>query len=158
MVHSIQALLSKDETILNQARIHPIVFGAPLTYVILAMLAGLFFHPLMAVVIVLLTLYPAYNAFIHYTMTYLVLTDKKVMSRSGFLTRDWIRMDFEKIENSYLEQPIIGRMLGYSTVIVSGVGQGNITVYRVANGDKFVKDLEAQLSDNPTKVEIVQTS
>lgn len=155
MVHSIQALLSKDETLLNQARIHPIVFAAPITYLVFALLAGVFFHPLMAVVIVLLTLYPAYNAFIHYTMTNLVLTDKKVMCRQGFLSRDWTRMNFDKIENAYLEQPIIGRMLGYSTVIVSGVGQGNITVTRVANGDQFIKDLEGHISENITKVKVV---
>jgi uncharacterized membrane protein YdbT with pleckstrin-like domain len=158
MVQTIQQLLSEDEKILNQARIHPIVFAAPTTYLFIAFLAGVFFHPIMMGVIVVLTLYPAYNAYIHYTMTYLVLTDKKVLCREGWLTRDWIRMDFDKIENSYLEQPIIGRILGYSTVIVSGVGQGNIVVNRVANGDQFVKDLEAQLSDNPTKVEVVQTS
>lgn len=156
MATSIQSLLAEDEKILNQARIHPIVFAAPLTLIILALLAALF-HPIMTVVILFVTIYPAYNAYIHYTMTYLVLTDRKVMSRSGFLTRDWIRMDFEKVENAYLEEPIIGRMLGYSTVIVSGVGQGNVSVARVANGAQFVKDLEAQLNENPTKVEVVKT-
>lgn len=155
MATSIQSLLSEDEKILNQARIHPIVFLPPITYLVIGVLLGLLLHPIMLLVVIVLTLYPAYNAYIHYTMTYLVLTDRKVMSRNGFLTRDWIRMDFEKIENAYLEEPIIGRALGYSTVIVSGVGQGNVSVTHVANGDKFVKDLEAQLSDRPTRVQVV---
>lgn len=155
MVHSIQALLTDGEEIKNHAKIHPIVFMAPTTYLTIALLAGVFFHPIMAIVIIVLTLYPAYNAFIHYKMTDLVLTNKKVMSRAGFLSRDWIRMEFGKIENAYLEQPILGRMLGYSTVIISGVGQGNVAVTQVIDGDKFIKDLEEKLSNNTTKVEVV---
>lgn len=155
MVHSIQALLTEGEEIGNHAKIHHIVFAAPLIYLTIALLAGVFFHPVMAIVIVVLTIYPSYNAFIHYKMTDLVLTNRKVMSRTGFLTRDWTRMEFGKIENAYLEQPILGRILGYSTVIVSGVGQGNISVSQVSNGDQFIKDLEQKLSDNTTKVEVV---
>lgn len=148
MIEKIQALLTENETMVTQARIHEIVFAPSISYVVIAFLVTIFFHPLVGGVILFLALYPIYNAFIHYWMTYLVLTDQKVMSRSGFLTRDWIRMDFERIENAYLEEPIIGRYLGYSTVIVSGVGSGAITVPYVRNGDNFIKLLEKQLAHN----------
>jgi uncharacterized membrane protein YdbT with pleckstrin-like domain len=146
MIDKIQALLTENERILEQGRIHEIVIVPPLFYTFLGILAWLFFHPVVGFVIFFLTLYPWYNAIIHYKMTYLILTNKKVMCREGFLTRDWIRMDFDRIENAYLEEPIIGRYLGYATVIVSGVGQGAITVSQVRNGDNFVKALEKQLA------------
>jgi len=148
MIEKIQALLTEDENIVAQGRIHEIVFVPSIIYVCIAFLVTILFHPLLGGVILFLAIYPIYNALIHYWMTYLVLTDKKVMSRAGFISRDWIRMDFERIENAYLEEPIIGRYLGYSTIIVSGVGSGNITVPYVRDGDNFVKLLEQQLADN----------
>lgn len=146
MIEKIQSLLSENEKVLEQGRIHEIVFAAPLVYTFIAAIAWVFFHPIMGFVILFLSLYPWYNAVIHYKMTYLVLTNKKVMSREGFLSRDWIRMDFERIENAYLEEPIIGRYLGYSTVIVSGVGSGAVAVGPVRKGDHFIKQLEQQLA------------
>ena len=142
MIEKIKNLLSPNERVLRDARIHWIVFVAPVTYLVIALLAGLFFHPIMGFVIFMLCLYPAYTSVIHYWMTHLVLTNKKVMSRIGFLTRDWTQMRIEKIENAYLEEPIVGRLLGYSTVIVSGVGSGAVAVPYVTNGYDFVRDLE----------------
>lgn len=140
-------LLTEDEKLIAQARIHWIVFAPPALYAIIALLVALFFHPLVGGVIIFLSLYPLYTASIHYWMTYLFLTNKKVLSRNGFLTRDWIRMNFSKIENAYLEEPLLGRYIGYSTVIVTGVGTGNITVNYVRDGDKFIKLLEKQLTE-----------
>lgn len=146
MIEKIQSLLSENEKIIQIARIHPIVFAPSIVYCLLAFLVSAFFHPLVGGVILFLSLYPIYNAFISYWMTYLVLTDKKVLARVGFLSRDWTRMEFDKIENSYLEEPIIGRYLGYSTVILSGVGSGSIAIANVMNGDSFVKALEEKLT------------
>ena len=155
MLDKIQSLLTENERILNQARIHWIVFAAPATLCVIGAFASVLFHPLMGLVFLFLALYPAYNAFIHYTMTNLVLTNKKVMSRMGFLSRDWTRMDFDRIENAFLEEPIIGRYLGYSTVVISGIGSGNIAVSQVVGGDKFVKDLEKRLADHKATVKAV---
>lgn len=145
MIKQIQALLSDNEKILIDARIHPIVLVAPALYLIIALLAGVFFHPIMGATILLLSLYPLYNAIINFKMTHLVLTDRKVLSRAGFLSRDWTKMAFDRIENAYLEEPILGRSLGYATVIISGVGQGSIAVAYVIQGDEFIKRLEHEL-------------
>lgn len=151
MIKKIQALINENEEVIGVARIHWIVFIPSAFYASLALAIGLFFHPLVGAVIILMALYPIYNAFIYYFMTYLVLTSEKVLSRKGFLTRDWTRMEFDRIENSYLEEPIIGRFLGYATVVISGVGSGSIAVPHVRKGDLFVQALEKQLSDNKQK-------
>ena len=145
MSTEIKNLLTENEEVIVDGRVHEIVFAAPSVYLFIAFCVGVFFSWIVAFVIVLVSLYPLYNAYIHYKMTHLILTNKKVMSRQGFLSRDWIRMAFGKIENAYLEEPIIGRQLGYSTVIVSGVGSGSIAVPFIRNGAEFNKALEKQL-------------
>lgn len=150
MIKQIKSLLTEDETILIDARIHPVVLVPPVIYLSIALLAGVFFHPIMGATILLLSLYPLYNAIIHFKMTHLVLTNKKVLSRAGFLSRDWTKMAFDRIENAYLEEPIIGRSLGYSSVIIGGVGQGSIAIPYVIGGDKFIKHLEDELDKRRT--------
>ena len=145
MVTKIENLLSDGEKVVMDGRIHPIVFWPPIVYLTISFLVAVFFHWIVGLVILFVSLYPIYNAYIHYTMTHLILTNKKVMSRQGFLSRDWIRMSFSRIENAYLEEPIIGRQLGYSTVVVSGIGSGTIAVPFVRNGADFNKELEKQL-------------
>lgn len=151
MIKKMQGLLTEGEEIIVDARIHPIVYAPPALYLFIALLAALFFHWAVGLVIVIVSLYPFYNAYINYNMTHLVLTNKKVLSRAGFISRDWTRMAFGKVENAYLEEPIIGRQFGYSTVVVSGVGSGSISVPYVKGGDEFVKQLEQQLEKNRTE-------
>jgi uncharacterized membrane protein YdbT with pleckstrin-like domain len=145
MIESLKSLIKDDERVINHSRVHWIVFVAPITYLILSIIAAIFFHPLMGGAILFMALYPAYNAVISYIMTHLVLTDQKVLAQVGFLTRDLTQMKLERIENAYLEEPIIGRYLGYSTVIASGVGSGQIAVPYVTGGDVFIKQLESEL-------------
>ncbi len=154
MIEKIKSLLTENEEVVRVGRIHWVIFIPSALYCFIAFLVAVFFHPLVGAVILLLSLYPIYNAFIAYWMTYLVLTNKKVLSREGFLSRDWTRMEFDKIENAYLEEPIVGRYIGYSTVIVSGVGAGSISVSNVIDGAGFIKDLEEKLANHKVAVKV----
>ena len=144
MIETLKPLI-KDEKVINHSRVHWILFAPPAVYLFIALLVSIFFHPFVGAAIVLMSVYPSYNAYIGYEMTHLVLTDHKVIAQTGWLSRDITQMKLERIENAYLEQPIIGRYLGYSTVVVSGVGQGHISIPAVVNGDKFIEDLEVEL-------------
>lgn len=96
--------------------------------------------------ILFMTLFPLYSALVRFYTTHLALTNKKVLSRSGFLLRDWIQLNLNPIETAYLEEPILGRFLGYSTVIVRGVGTDAIAFTGIENGDEFVTQLEKILA------------
>lgn len=145
MIKNLKAMIKDGEKVINHSRVHWIVFASPITVAVIGLLAMIFFHVYVGGLILLMNLYLVYTSVIYYLMTHLVLTDQKVMATQGFLSRDWTQMKLERIENAYLEEPIIGRYLGYSTVIASGVGSGSIAIPRVVNGDKFIKDLEREL-------------
>ena len=148
MIKNIQTLLTEGEEVVLNARIHWFALLFPATLIFLALVIGVFFHWLVGLIILFLAIYPAYNAVIHYYMTNLILTNKKVMYRNGFLSRDWVKLRYERVENSNLEEPIVGRFLGYSSVKISGTGAGNITVPYVKDGHEYAKMLEKQLELN----------
>jgi len=145
MIKDFKNLLTDNEEVVLNARIHWFVLVFPAILLFLAFIIGGAFHWLVGVMILVVAIYPAYNAVIHYWMTHLFITNKKVMYRNGFLSRDWVQLRLTRIENAHLEEPIVGRMLGYSTVMVSGTGAGKISVPYVEGGDQYTKLLEKEL-------------
>ena len=54
--------------------------------------------------------------------TEMVVTNKRVIVKTGILTRKTFEMLLSRIESIGVEEPMWGRMLGYGTVTLRGVG------------------------------------
>jgi len=54
--------------------------------------------------------------------TEMVVTNKRVIVKTGIVTRRTFEMLLTRIESIAVEEPAWGRMLGYGTVILRGVG------------------------------------
>jgi uncharacterized membrane protein YdbT with pleckstrin-like domain len=54
--------------------------------------------------------------------TEMVVTNKRVIVKTGILTRRTFEMLLTRIESIGVEEPMMGRILGYGTVILRGVG------------------------------------
>lgn len=155
MIKNIKSALTRDEVVLHDSRVHWIVFSAPIFYTFLGLAVGILFHPLVGSVILFMNLYPAYVATVFYLTTHLVLTDKKVLGRTGFLSRNWTQLNLSRLETAYLQEPIAGRWLGYSTVIVRGTGAGGIAFPYILNGETFVKTLENLVATREAEEKII---
>lgn len=146
MIKSIKSLLSNEEKILHDSRIHWIVFLKPLIFAIIGILMAIFFHPLVGILILVMNLYPLYIATAFYYTTHLVLTDKKILGRTGYIFRDWVQLNLNQVETAYLEEPILGRMLGYSTILIKGTGTGIVVFPYLLNADAYIKKMEKYIS------------
>jgi len=54
--------------------------------------------------------------------TEMVVTNKRVIVKTGLLQRNTFEMLLSRIESIGVQEPVLGRMLGYGTVILRGVG------------------------------------
>lgn len=52
----------------------------------------------------------------------LAVTDRRVLAKTGVISRDAFEVNLSKIEGAQLQQSVAGRILGYGTVTVRGVG------------------------------------
>jgi uncharacterized membrane protein YdbT with pleckstrin-like domain len=68
-----------------------------------------------AVVVILVTL-------IRRGTTELVLTDRRIIAKRGFIARDTVEMDLGKVESIHVTQGVLGRLLNYGDVTVVGTG------------------------------------
>jgi uncharacterized membrane protein YdbT with pleckstrin-like domain len=50
------------------------------------------------------------------------ITNKRVIIKVGFISRKTLEMNLQKIESITVDQTILGRILGYGTIMVIGTG------------------------------------
>jgi uncharacterized membrane protein YdbT with pleckstrin-like domain len=62
------------------------------------------------------------NALIRRATTELAVTDRRVIFKTGIFQRHTLEMNLSKVETVGVNQSILGRLLGYGTVIVRGTG------------------------------------
>ena len=56
--------------------------------------------------------------------TEIVVTNRRVVYKRGFISRFTREMNMEKVESVAVDQPLIGRLLGYGTIDIRGTGAG----------------------------------
>tara|TARA_B110000908_G_scaffold49068_1_gene59884 strand:+ start:113 stop:487 length:375 start_codon:yes stop_codon:yes gene_type:complete len=74
------------------------------------------------------------------------LTTKRVVTKEGIISRDSEEMRLVKVETVEVKQGIIGRMLGYGNVHISGTGSSNVIFRTVSHPIEVKKSIDAQLS------------
>jgi uncharacterized membrane protein YdbT with pleckstrin-like domain len=54
--------------------------------------------------------------------TELVLTDRRIITKRGLISRDTVEMNLGKVESVHVNQSLLGRLLDYGDVTVVGTG------------------------------------
>jgi len=75
-----------------------------------------------AAVFFLFAVFSALRALIRRATTELAITDRRVIYKAGLLRRHTIEINRSKVETVGVNQSILGRMLGFGTVVVRGTG------------------------------------
>jgi membrane protein YdbS with pleckstrin-like domain len=75
-----------------------------------------------AIIFALLGLSSALRALIRRAATELAVTDQRVIYKTGLLARHTLEMNRGRVESVTVDQTFLGRIFGYGTVTVRGVG------------------------------------
>ncbi len=77
------------------------------------------------------------RAYIIYISTELAFTNKRVIAKVGFIKRDTVEMNITKVETIQVHQSLLGRILNYGTVIISGAGTPQAPIKGIAKPIQF---------------------
>lgn len=81
--------------------------------------------------------------------TEMALTNKRVIVKTGLASRRTLELVLSRIESIVVEEPTIGRMLGYGTVIIRGTG-GTPEIFEKMNHPlEFREQVQSQLAAPP---------
>ena len=64
------------------------------------------------------------RAWFDWWTTEIAVTDRRVITKTGFIRRKTTEMNMEKVESVDVDQSVLGRILDYGDVIVRGTGSG----------------------------------
>ena len=129
----VQRVLQPGETVVHQSRLHPLIFLPALIWLVIALIlliASTQFSgdivsdgfKAAAALCGLLAVASWAGAAIRRATTELAITDRRVIYKSGLLSRHTLEMNRSKVESVDVDQSILGRMCGFGTIIVRGTG------------------------------------
>jgi uncharacterized membrane protein YdbT with pleckstrin-like domain len=61
-------------------------------------------------------------AFIRYKTTEFAVTDKRIIAKTGLISRNTVEMFLDKVESLHVEQTVAGRILNFGTITIRGTG------------------------------------
>ena len=75
--------------------------------------------------------------------TELAITNRRIVSKSGIIRRTTVEFRLDKIESIKVVQGVIGRMLNFGSITISGTGGDQTPIERIANPLSFQKHFMA---------------
>lgn len=81
-----------------------------------------------------------------YLTTEFALTNRRVIAKTGMLRRRSLELVVSKIESIAVNQPIMGRVFDYGTVVVVGTGGTREGFPNIANPMDLRKQINAQIA------------
>jgi uncharacterized membrane protein YdbT with pleckstrin-like domain len=129
----VEEVLQPGETVTYFTSLHWLVYLRAILLLILAILclvaASAVAEPIaalalkiIAALLGLLGLVSGLDAVIRRSTTELAVTDRRVIYKTGIFQRHSMEMNRSKVETVGVDQSILGRILGYGTVVVRGTG------------------------------------
>ena len=84
-------------------------------------------------------------AYIRIKSTEIAVTTKRLIVKHGFIRRRTIEININKVESIQVDQGMMGRMLNYGTLVISGTGTSHAPITGISEPMAFRKAfIEAQ--------------
>ncbi len=115
------AALREGEQVLIQGRISGAIFWKACAVLVIALLIGLLAPPLGYFLCLVSVLTFAY-AFLLKSILLIIVTNQRVFFRSGLIKVDTVQVRLERIESVEIQRTLIGHMMNYGTIVLTGTG------------------------------------
>jgi uncharacterized membrane protein YdbT with pleckstrin-like domain len=139
--------LLPDEQVVYRAQLHKIIFARAALVLIVGVVL-LFFPTLtqartVVLVIGVLLLVPP---FVAYQTTELGVTNKRVIVKSGFIRRRTIELLLRQVEAISVDQGLLGRLLGYGSITLTGTGGVREVFHQVREPLELRRRIQGQIA------------
>ena len=137
----IDAILQPDEKVIAIGHMHWIVYTRGLVLLLIACI--LLFWPadgalnvILKVIGAIVAVYAVISlvqSWVEKWTTEIAVTNRRVIHKRGLIRRETGEMNMDKVESVVVDQSILGRVLGYGSIVVRGTGAGIEGLHHIAN-------------------------
>ncbi len=139
----IESSLLPGESVIARARLHRIIFFKAIV-VALAGLAAFYVEPIAGGAILALAVLLAVPPLITYSSSEFGVTTKRIVIKVGVIRRRTLELLLRQVEAISVEQSIMGRMLNYGTITLTGTGGVKEAFSNIARPLEFRRHVHAQ--------------
>jgi uncharacterized membrane protein YdbT with pleckstrin-like domain len=138
----VSTVLQPGEAVIRTGRLHWITYGKAILVLIVGCILLWFEYAqqfdrviiaVTALLAALVCLFFLLQAWVVQWTTEFAVTDRRIIYKRGFINRHTAEMHMDKVESVKVDQSILGRILGYGTLRVLGIGQGIEDIRRIAS-------------------------
>jgi uncharacterized membrane protein YdbT with pleckstrin-like domain len=142
----------EDESMVHLTRLHPIVLLTPAMAVsflagTLTIVRDIQLVNLVVVCFLVVALYRLLDRVLFYVTSEFGVTSKRVLGKTGFVRRRSLDIVLAKVEAIRLSQSILGRILNYGDLEVTGTGGTEEVLRFIPDPLLFRKSVQEQLAD-----------
>jgi len=147
----IEQNLAKGEHVIQRAHLHWVIFLWPCFWAFFAIAQLASSQPVVPMVLffAFIAVFMWTMALLNYYTSEFALTDRRIIAKTGIISRKSAELLMSKVESIQVDQPVIGRLLGYGTVTVVGTGGGRTPFRRIADPMTF-RAAAQSIMDNAT--------
>jgi len=138
--------LMDGETIIYRSQLHWIVFLWPVIWFVLAIFYTGADSVGLGVFVFLVAILTAISSFINYSTSEFGITNKRVIAKVGFIRRNSLEVLLNKVEGIQVDQGMLGRMLNYGSITISGTGGTKDPFRKIVAPLEFRKKAQEQIA------------
>jgi uncharacterized membrane protein YdbT with pleckstrin-like domain len=140
--------LMSGEKITYRSHLHWVVFLWPIIWFVIAIL---FFigggdTAVVGGIFILVAIIHSISSLITYKTSEFGITNKRVLAKIGFIRRNSLEVLLTKVEGIQVNQGILGRILGYGSIVVSGTGGSKDPFHKISAPLEFRKRAQEQVA------------
>ena len=141
--------LMPGEQIEYRVNLHWLVFILPILLLIAAIWLyslGGNFAKFLALILIVGVLVTGLIAVIERRTSEFAVTNKRVLIKTGLIRRRSLETLLSKIESIGVAQTLVGRILGFGTIVISGTGGSKEPFHRIADPMMFRRRVQEQIA------------
>jgi uncharacterized membrane protein YdbT with pleckstrin-like domain len=142
----VESNLLPNEQVTYWAKLHWIIYTLPAFVFAVAILVAVAGGWIAGIAIAIVGFILVLPPWIKSSSSEFAITNKRVLIKVGLIRRHSLELLLQKVEGIGVDQGILGRILGYGTITISGVG-GTKEAFRViSNPLEFRRQVQASLA------------
>jgi uncharacterized membrane protein YdbT with pleckstrin-like domain len=118
----VEKSLIADETVVFRTRLHWIIFGWPILFLIVTGVVFYFGYQHTGEVLLAISVILLLARYVVYMSSEFAVTNKRVIMKVGVMQRRTLEMMLTKVEAIAVTQGILGQLFGCGTIVVTGTG------------------------------------
>jgi uncharacterized membrane protein YdbT with pleckstrin-like domain len=138
--------LIPDEQVVFRTRLHLVIFFIPILLLAIGICLFVYGVPLAAESVLAVAILWGLVKYVDYASSEFAVTNKRVIIKVGVLRRRTVEMLNTKVEAVAVNQGILGRILGYGNIVVTGTGGTNEAFNGISSPLEFRRAVQAHSS------------